>query len=50
MVQAQPQLRTFADYLAYTNGMDGYYELTNGVLIEIIDTVGRGTERSQYRS
>lgn len=35
MVQAQPKLQTFEDYLAYCDGMDGRYELTNGVLIEV---------------
>lgn len=33
MVQAH--LQTFEDYLAYAEGMDGRYELTNGVLIEV---------------
>ncbi len=35
MVQAQPKLQTFEDYLAYTDGMDAYYELTNGELIQM---------------
>lgn len=35
MVQVQPKLQTFADYLAYTDGLEGRYELTNGVLIEV---------------
>ena len=35
MVQAQPQLKTFEDFLRYTEGTDAYYELTNGVLIEM---------------
>lgn len=35
MVQTQPKLKTFDDYLAYTDGPDGLYELTNGELIEI---------------
>lgn len=35
MVQAKPKLQTFDDYLAYTNGMEARYELTNGELIEM---------------
>ena len=35
MVQAKPKLQTFDDYLAYTDGTDAYYELTNGELIEM---------------
>ena len=35
MVQAQPQLKTFEDFLRYTEGTDAYYELANGVLIEM---------------
>ena len=35
MVQAQPQLKTFEDFLHYTEGTDAYYELANGVLIEM---------------
>lgn len=35
MVQAKLKLRTFDDYLAHTNGMEAYYELTNGELIEM---------------
>jgi hypothetical protein len=30
MTQAKPKLQTFADFLAYTDGLEGYYELTNG--------------------
>lgn len=35
MVQTQPKLKTFEDYLAYVEGTDGFYELTNGELIEM---------------
>ncbi|MDB9526628.1 Uma2 family endonuclease [Oscillatoria sp. CS-180] len=35
MVQAQPYLKTFEDFLAYTEAADAYYELTNGDLIEM---------------
>ena len=35
MTQAKPKLETFADYLAYDNGTDRYYELTYGELIEL---------------
>ena len=35
MTQAKPKLQTFADFLAYDNGTDSYYELTNGELIEV---------------
>ncbi|MBW4482931.1 MAG: Uma2 family endonuclease [Tildeniella torsiva UHER 1998/13D] len=35
MVQAQPQLKTFSDFLAYTQEVEGYYELTNGELVEM---------------
>ena len=35
MVQAKPKLQTFDDYLAHTEGMEVYYELTNGELIEM---------------
>ena len=35
MVQATPQLKTFEDYLAYTDGTDNRYELTNGELVEM---------------
>ncbi|NET40212.1 MAG: hypothetical protein F6K19_51150 [Cyanothece sp. SIO1E1] len=35
MVQAKPKLKTFEDYLAYTDGTDARYELTNGDLIEM---------------
>ena len=35
MVQAKPKLRTFDDYLAYTNGTELRYALTNGELIEM---------------
>ncbi|MGD1950769.1 MAG: Uma2 family endonuclease [Leptolyngbyaceae cyanobacterium] len=34
IVQAKPKLRTFDDYLAFTNGTEIRYELTNGELIE----------------
>ncbi|ESA36497.1 restriction endonuclease [Leptolyngbya sp. Heron Island J] len=33
MVQAKLKLQTFDDYLAYTDGTEAYYELTNGELI-----------------
>jgi Uma2 family endonuclease len=35
MVQAKPQLNSFTDFLAYAEAADGYYELTNGELVEI---------------
>jgi Uma2 family endonuclease len=35
VVQAQPQLKTFSDFLAYTQEVEGYYELTNGELVEM---------------
>ncbi|MGD1856373.1 MAG: Uma2 family endonuclease [Leptolyngbyaceae cyanobacterium] len=35
MVQAKHKLQTFDDYLAYTDGMEAQYELTNGELIEM---------------
>ncbi|MBD1872288.1 Uma2 family endonuclease [Nodosilinea sp. FACHB-131] len=35
MVQAQPQLKTFSDFLAYSQEVEGYYELTNGELVEM---------------
>ena len=35
MVQTKPQLKTFDDYLAYTDGTDNRYELTNGELVEM---------------
>jgi len=35
MVQAQPQLKTFADFLADSQALEGYYELTNGELVEM---------------
>ncbi len=35
MVQTKPELKTFEDYLAYVNSKDGFYELTNGELIEM---------------
>ncbi|MGF1522042.1 MAG: Uma2 family endonuclease [Leptolyngbyaceae cyanobacterium] len=35
MVQAQTQLKTFEDFLHYTDGTDAYYELTNGDLVEM---------------
>jgi len=35
MVQTHPKLKTFEDYLAYVEGTDGFYELTNGELIEM---------------
>lgn len=33
MVQAKPSLKTFADFLAYSDATDAYYELTNEDLI-----------------
>ncbi len=33
MVQAKPQLKTFADFLAQSEAADAYYELTNGELV-----------------
>ena len=33
MVQARLQLKTFDDFLAYTDGTDAYFELTNGALV-----------------
>ena len=35
MVQTQPQLKTFSDFLAYAQEVEGYYELTNGELVEM---------------
>jgi Uma2 family endonuclease len=35
MVQTQPQLKTFEDFLNYTEGTDAYYELTYGELVEM---------------
>ncbi len=35
MVQTQPQLQTFDDFLAYAEAAEGYYELTNGELVEM---------------
>lgn len=35
MTQAQPKLQTFADFLAYDDGSEGYYELTNGELRKV---------------
>ena len=35
MVQAQPQLKTFSDFLAYAQEVEGYYELINGELVEM---------------
>jgi Uma2 family endonuclease len=35
VVQTQPQLQTFSDFLAYAQEVEGYYELTNGKLLEL---------------
>jgi Uma2 family endonuclease len=35
MTQAKPKLQTFADFLAYDDGTERYYEWTNGELIEV---------------
>jgi Uma2 family endonuclease len=35
MVQTHPQLQTFRDFLAHPATTEGYYELTNGELIEM---------------
>ncbi|MEO1095263.1 MAG: Uma2 family endonuclease [Cyanobacteria bacterium J06638_28] len=35
MVQVKPKLKTFVDFLTYAEVVDGYYELTNGELIEM---------------
>ncbi|MBW4459826.1 MAG: Uma2 family endonuclease [Nodosilinea sp. WJT8-NPBG4] len=35
MVQAQPQLKTFSDFLTHAQEVEGYYELTNGDLVEM---------------
>ena len=35
MVQAKPQLKTFSDFLAHAQEVEGYYELTNGELVEM---------------
>jgi len=35
MVQAQPRLTTFSDFLTQTQAAETYYELTNGELIEM---------------
>lgn len=35
MVQAQPQLKTFDDFLTHAETVDGYYELTYGELVEV---------------
>ncbi len=35
MTQVKTKLQTFTDFLAYDDGTGGYYELTNGELIEV---------------
>jgi Uma2 family endonuclease len=35
VVQAQPQLKTFSDFLTHAQEVEGYYELTNGDLVEM---------------
>ncbi len=35
MVQANPQIQTFEDFLNHTEAVDGFFELTNGVLVEM---------------
>ncbi|MGF1569658.1 MAG: Uma2 family endonuclease [Nodosilinea sp.] len=35
MVQAQPQLKTFDDFLTYAEAAEGYCELTYGELVEV---------------
>jgi Uma2 family endonuclease len=35
MVQTQPALQTFEDFLAQADTTDAYYELTNGALVEM---------------
>ncbi len=35
MVQTKPTLKTFDDFLAYSSDRDGFYELTNGELVEM---------------
>ncbi|HIK43964.1 MAG TPA: Uma2 family endonuclease [Leptolyngbyaceae cyanobacterium M65_K2018_010] len=35
MVQVSPKLKTFADFLAQTDELEGYYELSYGELIEM---------------
>jgi Uma2 family endonuclease len=35
MVQTQPQLKTFSDFLTHIEATDAYYELTNGELLEM---------------
>ncbi|PZD73930.1 hypothetical protein C1752_01653 [Acaryochloris thomasi RCC1774] len=46
MIQAQPKLQTFADYLAYTDGLDDRHELSNGALI----TVPPESDEDLYRA
>jgi Uma2 family endonuclease len=36
MVQANPQIQTFEDFLNHTEAVDGFFELTNGVLVEML--------------
>ena len=36
MVQANPQLQTFKDFLNHTEAVEGFFELTNGVLVEML--------------
>jgi Uma2 family endonuclease len=36
MVQTQPALQTFEDFLAQADTTDAYYELTNGALVEML--------------
>jgi len=35
MVQATPKLKTFEDFLAHAQDLEGYYELTYGELVEV---------------
>ncbi|MGB3789295.1 MAG: Uma2 family endonuclease [Phormidesmis sp.] len=46
MTQARTRLATFDEYLAYDDGTDKFYELTNGELIEVPPE----TEENAYRA
>ena len=35
MVQVSPKPKTFEDFLAQANELEGYYELTYGELVEV---------------
>ncbi|NJL49163.1 MAG: Uma2 family endonuclease [Leptolyngbyaceae cyanobacterium SM2_5_2] len=46
MVQAKPQLKTFADFLAHAEAADAYYELTHGELV----TMPPESDENLYRA